>query len=428
MVVLHRNLSHVGAINRFSAGIRAVGTFNGESIVCAECISDDHFNTWIQQNGTPGTCEFVKSHGYQPHTVTVSALAESVDDAFRAKYQLGGEEPHFYGDNDRVSYEQRGDPLNSCLAEVLGCDEDIADALIPELPDASHYEIAQGGEAFYDDSQNYERIADVRAREKADQEEYWYENRFRYGWEEFCDKVQYKQRFFNIKDLLDDLFGKPEEYVGGKINPVYVLDPGAVLFRARRLDADFTHEVLQSGPAQCLGAPPRERARAGRMNVEFIPAFYAAFSEDTAVAEIRPGIGEEVAIAQFLSRVPFTVFDFTVFQRLKSEDWRQASGHTRYDFIHQMESQISKPVLAYEQQREYIATQIVAEYLKAYFSCDAVIYRSSMIRDDKAENRNIVILPREATFIGDGPAVLTYRSHEVKQVLDVTYQLMRGLF
>jgi hypothetical protein len=351
--------------------------------------------------------------------------ASGVDEVFRAKYQIGAEEPNFYsdGDSDRVSYEQRGESLAFCLAEVLGCDEDIAEALIPELPDASHYEIAQGDEAFYDDSQNYERIADVRAQEKADQEEYWYDNRFRYGWEEFCDKVQYSQRFFKIKELLDHLFGKPEEYAGGKINPVYTLEPGAVLFRARRLDADFTHEQVRAAPAQRLGAPPRERARAGRMNVEFIPAFYAAFSEDTAVAEIRPGIGEEVAIAQFVSRLPLKVFDFTVFDRMKGEDWQHAAGHTRYDFIRQMESQISKPILAYEPQREYIATQIVAEYLKTYFARDAVIYRSSMIRDRAAESRNIVVLPRAGEFVGEGSAVLTYERHSVKEVLDVTYRL-----
>jgi hypothetical protein len=75
-------------------------------------------------------------------------------------------------------------------------------------------------------------------------------------------------------------------------------------------------------------------------------------------------------------------------------------------------------------QREYIATQIVAEYLREYFSCDAVIYKSSMHRDDKMDNRNIVILNKGAEFVGTGSAnVLSYSRHEIKDILDVVYKV-----
>ncbi|MGB6445395.1 MAG: hypothetical protein WBE48_11545 [Xanthobacteraceae bacterium] len=43
-----------------------------------------------------------------------------------------------------------------------------------------------------------------------------------------------------------------------------------------------------------------------------------------------------------------------------------------------MEDEIGRRVLPYEKQRKYPA-QIVAEYLREYFSCEAVIYGSSMI-------------------------------------------------
>jgi hypothetical protein len=64
-----------------------------------------------------------------------------------------------------------------------------------------------------------------------------------------------------------------------------------------------------------------------------------------------------------------------------------------------MQDEISRPVRPHERQREYIATQIVAEYLKSYFGCDAVIYKSSMQRDNAEDNRNMVILHREK-FVG----------------------------
>jgi hypothetical protein len=40
--------------------------------------------------------------------------------------------------------------------------------------------------------------------------------------------------------------------------------------------------------------------------------FYATFARSTAVAELRPGIGDSIAIGRFTTRVPLKVFDFTV--------------------------------------------------------------------------------------------------------------------
>jgi hypothetical protein len=45
------------------------------------------------------------------------------------------------------------------------------------------------------------------------------------------------------------------------------------------------------------------------MNVEFIPAFYGAFSEETAIAEIRPSIGDAVCIGVFSLNTQIKVFD-----------------------------------------------------------------------------------------------------------------------
>jgi hypothetical protein len=175
------------------------------------------------------------------------------------------------------------------------------------------------------------------------------------------------------------------------------------------LDGSFTEEVLRLNPAKELGAPPKERALAGRMNVEYIPAFYGAFTEYTAVAEMRPGIGEEVAIGEFILQRDVKVFDFSVFSRAPHNKWSDNYRHTRYDFIEQMEKEISRRVLPYEKQRQYISTQIVAEYLKEYFGCEAVIYRSSVVSGPSAENPNIVILPRAESFVGGDTAVLKYQ-------------------
>jgi hypothetical protein len=161
------------------------------------------------------------------------------------------------------------------------------------------------------------------------------------------------------------------------------------------------------------------------MNVEYIPAFYGAFCEETAIAEIRPGIGDEVAVGEFVLARDLKVFDFTAFSRARGVAWKDLVTHTRYEFITQMQDEISKPISPLAMQREYIATQIVAEYLREYFACDAVIYKSSMHRDEKKDNRNIVILNRGEEFVGtESENLLSYSRHETKDILDVVYTVV----
>jgi hypothetical protein len=327
-----------------------------------------------------------------------------------------------------VSYDRHGEPYRDILANDLECDEAIVDAVADHLPDCSGQDIQDGAEPFYDDCTNYESLAAVRKRlaqeEEERENERWYENRFRYQWGDFCATVQYERRFFKTKELLDELFGNPEEYDQGSIRPVYALTVGTKIYRARLLDEDFTEERLKHNPGKELGAPPKERARAGRMNVEYIPAFYGAFCEDTAIAEIRPSIGDEVAVGEFVVQKELKVFDFTAFARSHGAEWKECYAHTRYDFITQMQDEISKPILPFKKEREYIATQIVAEYLREYFNCDAVIYQSSMHRDEKLDNRNIVILNRGADFVcGADTSVLSYSRHDIKEVMDVVYRV-----
>lgn len=375
--------------------------------ICASCIGNRRFADWIRANGTTGHCDLdPNTHARARKVVTVKDFAEYVDEWFRETYTKGGEEWYVTADSDNIGYRQRGEPYDEILMNDLECSEDVVRAVAGVLPDATHREISKGADRFYDSGSSYESIAAIEERQRQEQEEYWFENRFTFQWREFCERVQYERRFFKLKEPLDELFGDPKEYESGSIRPVYTIPAGEKLYRARLLDDGFTEEQLNQNPSKELGAPPRDKARAGRMNVEYIPAFYAAFSEETAVAEIRPGIGENVAVGEFEVQQELRVFDFTAFSRVKDDEWKQAYEHTRYDFIKQMEDEISKPILPFERQREYIPTQMVAEYLREYFNCGAVVYRSAMIRDRSKETRNIVVLNKGVPFVGAASAAL----------------------
>lgn len=158
----------------------------------------------------------------------------------------------------------------------------------------------KGAEAFYGDTQNYELTDNAKARRSKEEEaEYWYEESIQYGWKDFCEEVQYHNRLFKLKERLDDLFGKPEDYNSIEIPSIYHLQIGRTFYRARLFDCGITHSPVDERPALELGAPPASKASAGRMNVELIPAFYAALSKNTSIAEIRPSVGDLVAVGVF---------------------------------------------------------------------------------------------------------------------------------
>ncbi|MDP3554477.1 RES family NAD+ phosphorylase [Methylocystis sp.] len=394
---------------------------NNEPKICTKCIGNTYFVEWIVQNGVLGECSFDISHGRMNPVVTIEAFAEEVGRYFRENYQRGEEYMYFTHDSDNASYDTHGEPYKDILASDLECDEHVVDAVAENLPDCSWHDISQGDESFYDECANYESIDVAESRQRADEEGYWYENRFTYQWNDFCRTVQFNRRFFKTKELLDSLFGKPEEYHEGPVKPIYNLELGTKIFRARVLDDVFTENRLVENPAAELGAPPSRLARAGRMNVEYIPAFYGAFSQETALAELRPSIGDEVAIGEFFLREALRVFDFTIFSKKSDTKRKDFSAHTRYDFIAQMENEISKPIRPFEKQREYIATQIVTEYLREYFECDAVVYRSSLHKNTDIDNRNIVIFSKGREFVGQGQALML-SGHRIATVEDVLYR------
>jgi hypothetical protein len=141
------------------------------------------------------------------------------------------------------------------------------------------------------------------------------------------------------------------------------------------------------------------------MNAAGISAFYGAFEEQTAIAELRPAVGSVVAIAQFTLLQPVNVLDMTRFNLpgklgdLFSEDHLRRVA--QYRFMQRFTEEIKKPVFATEEHLDYLPTQAVAEYLvhrHHYFAkgeerpLDGIIYSSAQTPD----GRNIVLLGEAA--------------------------------
>jgi hypothetical protein len=164
--------------------------------ICTRCIGAEWFAEWIRCHGVVGRCGIEPTHRRRGKVVPVSKFAETVDAWFRETFTQGTAEPHITDASDNVSYEQRGEPYRYLLIGELDCSVHAIDVIAEHLPDVSHRDLKQGADPFYDDSQHYEEIEAIKKREQEEWEEHWFEERFRFQWQEFCRNVQYKRRFF----------------------------------------------------------------------------------------------------------------------------------------------------------------------------------------------------------------------------------------
>jgi len=153
-----------------------------------------------------------------------------------------------------------------------------------------------------------------------------YPDEFMATWIDFELRLKHEVRFFDEsgRRSLDELFEELPTIAGGKA--IVTIEPGSefsTLYRARIASGKAEAENFLKEPERNLGPPPYRLARPGRMNPVGIPAFYGAFAEEVAIAEVRPPVGALVAIARFalkhtvrlldVSFLPFAYHEESIF-------------------------------------------------------------------------------------------------------------------
>lgn len=156
------------------------------------------------------------------------------------------------------------------------------------------------------------------------------------------------------------------------------LESGCEFFRARRADTRLPIAAWQC--QQALGPPPVSRATHSRMSPPGISYLYLSDDVETAVAEIRPNVGWELWVAQFVLEKPVKVFDCTKVPEIKIRRIFDPNyDHERRwagDFFDRFTNDISQPPTSKDDLLEYVPTQVFAEYLRAR-GFDGLRFRSS---------------------------------------------------
>lgn len=146
------------------------------------------------------------------------------------------------------------------------------------------------------------------------------------------------------------------------------IEPGTSFYRARVARDEKESRSFAANPQTELGAAPKERAANNRMSPAGISLLYVAREYQTTIAEVRPSIGDLVAVGKFKSTKQLRVFDFSMLSRsmkLNTLSYLDASFKRRSDMqmlLKYLHEEIARPIRASD--TDYVVTQVLAEFIR----------------------------------------------------------------
>ena len=196
---------------------------------------------------------------------------------------------------------------------------------------------------------------------------------FRSVWRDFKRETHSRARYFGAITMatLDKIFGNLDSLTTFWDKPVIREikpdEPEGSIWRARIAYSDLEVKSILKSLGSQLSPPPSDKATAGRMNAEGIPVFYGALEEQTCVAEVRAPVGSFVILGKFDLLQPVRILDLLALSNAYSDvsqfDPDYIEQRSREAFLAELVGEMGRPVLPHEEAREYIATQVVSEYL-----------------------------------------------------------------
>jgi RES domain-containing protein len=227
----------------------------------------------------------------------------------------------------------------------------------------------------------------------------------RMDWRSFENLLKTEARFFNrtaanhLTSIFDGI-GELQTHDGRSL--VVDAGPGTdfhALYRARIFQSDERLGAALGRPDIHLGSPPASLAAAGRMNARGISVFYGATNRKAAIAEVRPPVGSQIAVAQFEIIRKLRLLDLTALSDVRVTgslfDFGLAGRTEGAVFLRSLSSRITRPAMPNDEPFEYLATQAVADFLatEASVPIDGIIFPSVQAAGDVL---NVVLFHKAA--------------------------------
>lgn len=348
-----------------------------------QCIGEEFLREHLIQVNRVRDCSYCNSTKIQ--SLELSDLAYWVHSVLQEHFNMTSPEPEGVDllEAKLGCWEQPGEPVTNIIMNLIDSSESLAEDIRNYLSEDFDPvgEDAMIENCIYADDSYYEE-------KKIDTYD------FQQSWDSFRQEILSKNRFFNqqAKAELEHLFEGIAQLVTHEDDLVVrIFNHKDVFYRARVAKTEQeVKQILQHAPSS-LGPPPGELANGGRMNAEGISVFYGATDLQTCIAEVRAPVGSYVVSGSFSPLRDLRILDLTRLEKvyLKGSlfDDDYSKSLSRVDFLKRLQSELSQPVMPGFESRDYLPTQVIADYLGTHseMNLDGVIFSSSQISNRAGE-------------------------------------------
>ena len=374
--------------------------------LCFECIGDEYLSKEVEDNGTFGKCS---QCGNARKAYKFNELVERMVAVIEEHLERSSTEPDWF-DSMRIraglldSWLPDGEDVETLLYDMVGVNEEVAQALADALSAKHSYRAGKDGEENPYGSEAYYQERTPSAQ------------KYHYNWISFCNEIRYEERFFpeTAEPVLKEIFSNLEELTTFDgttvIREIHPQKESFTIWRARTAQSEEELTAILKDPTNRLGPPPSDYAEAGRMNPKGVSVFYGAMDELTWVSEIRPPVGSYVVLGQFTFLEPVRLLDLGALSKVSAKgshfDPEYLSQKERAAFLRQLVAEISRAVMPGNVDLEYLPTQFVASYMARRIKprLDGIIFPSSQTGGD---NKNLVLFYDAGRVRTDGVAKQT---------------------
>jgi hypothetical protein len=317
---------------------------------CDECFNDKYLKEYIKKHGQAGHCDFCNSD--RKHCINPYEL----HDMFSPLVKL------YVDVNEIMPMEELKNYQGDYLYERLNDDWDIFSSSDPTMLDKLLTDIDGGNSK---DGFSFP----VDDKIVVSSNEYFGDALLSHAisaklWSSFCDEIIHKNRFFLDSSL---------EYLRKRL-PLseYILEKGKLFFRAR-----FDNNKKLS-PDE-MGMPKSEKCSQGRGNPEGIAYLYLASDKNTALAEIKPYVGDVVTIGSFVMSKDLKVVNLInsyIDSPFKYKD-NLVQTLDSLSILRHLGGVLSRPIRPEKASLEYLPIQYLCEMIKKD-KFDGVMYKSAL--------------------------------------------------
>lgn len=340
------------------------------SCICADCVQDQYLKRLIEQTASEANpCEYCESLA----GIELWDLAWLCDEVISRYYELTSNSKAV------VVYdrEPEGDNLHDTILKLTGIPTDAVEVVVDDLS-FIWFDRNSGESRYGEDDPWFSR------RSLADS--------LGHAWQEMEESLRSADSLFDAQALLGMIFNdltNDRDSTGSEV----IIEAGPAgslktLYRGRIFQTDDELAKALRHPEKSLGPPPAGKGSAGRMNRLGQQAFYGATDAGICVAEVRPPVGSRVALAEFEVTRPLRLLDMQRLSKIELAtdaslfDPATTAAVERRDFLRTLTERLSAPIVPDLQDRDYLVTQAVADYLASHpgLCLDGIVYPSAQSR------------------------------------------------